>query len=35
VLETAESGPEEAEVSVRALADEYVRQKGYLLQRWG
>ena len=35
VLETAESGPEQVEAVVKGLADEYLRQKGYLLQRWG
>ncbi len=35
VLQTAESGPEEVESVIRGLADEYLRQKGYLLQRWG
>jgi hypothetical protein len=35
VLQTAESGPEEVEAIVKGLADEYLRQKGYLLQRWG
>jgi glycosyltransferase involved in cell wall biosynthesis len=35
VLQTAESGPEEVEAVIRDLAEEYVRQKGYLLQAWG
>lgn len=35
VLETVKSSPEEVEAIVKRLADEYVRQKGYLLQRWG
>ena len=35
VLQTAESGPDEVEAVIRGLADEYLRQKGYLLQRWG
>ncbi|MGE0453080.1 MAG: glycosyl transferase family 2 [Vicinamibacteria bacterium] len=35
VLETAESGPEQVEAVVKGLADEYLRQKGYLLPRWG
>ncbi|HSB61922.1 MAG TPA: glycosyl transferase family 2, partial [Vicinamibacteria bacterium] len=34
VRQTAESGAEEVEQVIRALADEYVRQKPYLLSRW-
>lgn len=34
VLQTAASGSEEVEALIRGLADEFVRQKGYLLQRW-
>jgi glycosyltransferase involved in cell wall biosynthesis len=35
VIQTAESGPEEVEAAVKGLADEYLKQKGYLLRRWG
>jgi hypothetical protein len=35
VLQTAESSPEEVEAVIKELAEEYVRQKGYLLQAWG
>jgi len=35
VLQTAESGPEDVETSVKGLGDEFLRQKAYLLQRWG
>jgi glycosyltransferase involved in cell wall biosynthesis len=35
VLQTAESGPDEVEVAVKGLADEFLRQKDYLLRRWG
>lgn len=35
VLQTADSGPEEVEAIVKGLAEEYLRQKNYLLQRWG
>jgi glycosyltransferase involved in cell wall biosynthesis len=35
VIQTADSGPEEVEAIVKGLAEEYLRQKGYLLQRWG
>jgi glycosyltransferase involved in cell wall biosynthesis len=35
VLETAACGSDEAEALVKALGDEYLRQKAYLLQRWG
>ena len=34
VLQTAESGAEEVEGVIRGLADEFVRQKGYLRERW-
>ena len=34
VLQTAESGAEDVEHVIRDLADEYVRQKGYLLSLW-
>lgn len=34
VLQTAESGPDEVEAVISGLADEYLKQKGYLLQRW-
>lgn len=35
VMQTAESSPEQVEAVVRGLADEYLRQKGYLLRHWG
>jgi glycosyltransferase involved in cell wall biosynthesis len=35
VIQTTESGPEQVEAAVKGLADEYLKQKGYLLQRWG
>ncbi|HJS59039.1 MAG TPA: glycosyl transferase family 2 [Vicinamibacteria bacterium] len=35
VLQTAESGLEEVEAIVKGLGDEYLKQKAYLLQRWG
>jgi len=35
VLQTAQSGPDEVEAIVKGLGDEYLRQKAYLLQRWG
>jgi len=34
VLQTSESGAEEVEHAIRDLADEFVRQKGYLLSLW-
>ncbi len=34
VLQTAESGAEDVEHVIRELADEFVRQKAYLLSRW-
>lgn len=34
VMQTADSGSEEVEEAIRALADEFVRAKGYLLSRW-
>jgi hypothetical protein len=34
VLQTASSGSDEVEAIIRHLADEYVRAKGYLLERW-
>jgi glucosylglycerate synthase len=35
VIQTAASGPEDVERIIRGLADEYTRQKGYLVERWG
>jgi glycosyltransferase involved in cell wall biosynthesis len=35
VLKTAQSGPEEVESVIRGLADEFVREKGYLRKSWG
>jgi len=35
VLQTADSGPEEVEAIVKGLAEEFLRQKGYLLRVWG
>lgn len=35
VLQTENSGPEEVEGIVKGLAEEFLKQKGYLLQRWG
>jgi hypothetical protein len=35
VVQTAESGPDEVEAIVKGLGDEYLRQKAYLLRRWG
>jgi glycosyltransferase involved in cell wall biosynthesis len=34
VVQNRESGAEEVEASIRALADEFVREKGYLRERW-
>ena len=34
VLQTSESGAEDVEHVIRDLADEFVRQKSYLLSRW-
>ena len=34
VLATAESGAEEVEAAIQALADEFVRQKADLCERW-
>ncbi len=34
VRATADSGADEVETVIRSLADEYVRQKPYLLERW-
>lgn len=34
VLQNRESGAEEVETAIRALADEFVRQKPYLRERW-
>ena len=34
VLQNRESGAEEVEAAIRALADEFVRQKPYLRERW-
>jgi hypothetical protein len=34
VLQTASSDADEVEDVIRALANEFVRQKGYLLQKW-
>jgi len=34
VLATAQSGTEEVEAAIRALADEFVRQKADLRERW-
>jgi hypothetical protein len=35
VLRMAASDAEEVEIGIRALADEYLRQKPYLRERWG
>lgn len=35
VLQTEMSGPEEVEAVVQGLANEFLTQKGYLVQRWG
>jgi len=35
VLSTAESDSDEVEAIIQRLADEYVRQKVYLSERWG
>jgi hypothetical protein len=35
VLQAETAGPDEVEVIIRELADEYVRQKDYLRNRWG
>ena len=35
VIQTTDSGPEEVEAAVKGLADEFLKQKGYLLRRWG
>ena len=35
VLQTETSGPDEVEAVVQGLANEYLTQKGYLVQRWG
>jgi hypothetical protein len=34
VAQNLHSGAEEVESSIRSLADEFVRQKGYLCERW-
>jgi glucosylglycerate synthase len=34
VLQTADCGAEEVETIIAGLADEYLAQKGYLLERW-
>jgi glycosyltransferase involved in cell wall biosynthesis len=34
VLKNMDSGAEEVEESIRTLADEFVREKGYLRERW-
>jgi glucosylglycerate synthase len=34
VLQTADSGADEVETIIRGLADEYQRQKSYLIERW-
>jgi hypothetical protein len=34
VMQNRESGSEEVEASIRTLADEFVREKGYLRERW-
>jgi glucosylglycerate synthase len=34
VIQTAGSGPDEVEGIIRGLAEEYMRQKGYLVERW-
>jgi glycosyltransferase involved in cell wall biosynthesis len=34
VLRTMDAGAEEVEASIRALADEFVREKDYLRERW-
>jgi hypothetical protein len=34
VMQTAEAGSDDVEGIIRSLADEYLAQKGYLLQRW-
>jgi hypothetical protein len=34
VLQTTASGADEVEAIIRHLADEYVREKGYLRERW-
>jgi hypothetical protein len=35
ILQVATSGADEVEAAIAALADEFLRQKGDLLQRWG
>jgi hypothetical protein len=34
VSQNMDSGAEAVEDSIRALADEFVREKGYLRERW-
>ncbi len=34
VTQNTDSGAEEVEASIRTLADEFVREKGYLRERW-
>jgi glycosyltransferase involved in cell wall biosynthesis len=34
VIRNRESGAEEVEAAIRSLADEFVREKGYLRERW-
>ena len=34
VLQTLDAGSEEVEGSIRNLADEFVREKDYLRERW-
>ena len=35
ILQVAASGADEVEAAIAALADEFLRQKGDLLHRWG
>ena len=34
VIQNRESGADEVEAAIRNLADEFVREKGYLRERW-
>ncbi len=34
VIRNRESGADEVEATIRSLAEEFVREKGYLRERW-
>jgi hypothetical protein len=35
VLQSTGSGPDEVEAIIKTLAEEYLKQKAYLLRHWG